>query len=370
MKAGSSRPPVLALALFALTFGAWAYALTVTRRDAPSPAPPRSSPGVEQPTVAPSVQPSVAPPEAVFVAPEVPEGQALVDVFLRVAPARGEETTERLERMQVRALNATGGSPASGLTRSQYVAEASEGRLRPLCAIPVVGLDRPGADERLRAEVAACQSQGAAGVFLSRSVGLGVRRPDRALLAVSDPLLDGLFDEAARRALPVVFEGPPPPAFFEPLEGNPERALLERHPELHHHGSMPDEALEWPTWGALFAQLRERLDRHEGPSLVLASAGTPRASLEALLASPGVRVGVDPRDPEQLALFAAHPRRVLVASGARVTTESVRDRHEQTWQSLDALFEIYDQIRRALASLPEPPFADAAEGAEILFRAR
>ncbi|MBX3250614.1 MAG: hypothetical protein KF901_25780 [Myxococcales bacterium] len=359
MKPESSRP-ALAIALFALTFLAWAYAIAVSGGN--------DAPNVEHTSRVPTTPAEpLEPLEPAFEAPDVPAGQPLIDVYLRVAPARGEEAAARLQRMDVHALNATGGSPAAGLARSQHVAEQSEGRLRPLCGIPVVGLDRPGADARLRDEVSACRDQGAAGVFVSSSVGLGVRRPDRSLLTVDDPLLDPLFERAAELGFPIVLEAPPSPAHFAPLEGNPLRALLERQPALHHHGAMPDESRPWPTWEELFARIAARVGQHPGPIVVVAPPGTPRPSLEALLATPSCVLGVDPRDTNLRALFSAFPGRVLVASGASVSADRVRDGHEEGWRNPDALFPVYAAIREALTSGDDAGLDEANRAARSLF---
>ena len=309
-------PPTLAWALLALALIAWGASLA-TREPTPqtAEAPVPADAGEPEP----ELPPLPPPPEA------LPEG--LVDADVRAAPGQAAALADRLAAAGVNAaLNATGGAAGSGLGLSEQARDASNGLLQPLCNVAIAGVDREDWPARVEEALDGCAEAEARGLFLPRTLGLGISAPPTpgagpSLLGLDDPRLDRLFEAATRRDLPIVLEVGGPRSWFAPLEGNPDRPFLEAHPELHFHGERVD-GLRWPSWEAVFAAFEARVRRHPEATFVVvgwAGAQEDLDRLEALLqahAGLHLTLGAPRPAPEAVAaLVRAHPERVLFGSG-------------------------------------------------------
>jgi Ca-activated chloride channel family protein len=100
------------------------------------------------------------------------------------------------------AVNYSGGLPAS-LPHSVHGERESQGRLRFFCNVPWSRIEQPDFVERVVRHLHDCKTAGALGLKISKALGLGVPDPATGrLLAVDDPWLDPIFEEAGRRGVP------------------------------------------------------------------------------------------------------------------------------------------------------------------------
>ena len=253
--------------------------------------------------------------EYVTAHPEIPR----IDVHVHLAPAHYLEALEHMDTGHVRiALNASGGAADGALSLSMRVAEETGGRILPYCNVRFVRLDEPGLEEALRQSVSRCKAQGGVGIKIAKSLGLGIPAPEGGLLAVDDPRLDPLFDEAGRQGLPVLIHAGDPQAFFRPPSADNERyAELLAHPGWSFHG-LRSNGEPWPSWETVFAQYERRVARHPATTFV------------------GAHFGNAPEEPERVGrMLAAYPN-LMIETGARVPEIG---RHPAS--SMRRLFETY-----------------------------
>jgi predicted TIM-barrel fold metal-dependent hydrolase len=91
-------------------------------------------------------------------------------------------------------------------------------------------------------------ARGARGLKFLKDYGLGVRTKDGKLLAIDDPRMDPIFEEAGRLHIPVFIHSGDPEAFFHPID-----STNERYEELHEH---PD----WSFYGRDYPSLEQLLE--------------------------------------------------------------------------------------------------------------
>jgi len=290
--------------------------------------------------------------------PEAPGGEVgLVDVHVRIAPAMTSDAASTLAMLGAeRAFNAIGGAEERGIVFSERTARASDLGFWCNVAVPI---GREDASARLGRALDACEARGAVGVFVPRSVGLGIREGERLLL-LDDDAFDPLFAGVAERELPLLLEAGAPASHFAPLEGNPRAGYLRTHPEAHFHGARPDGGT-WPTHSETVAALERRLDAH--PELVVVATALAHVDAErarALLdAHPNLHLeigGVDAGDLPDL--VAAHPTRILFGSGLRLTGEGA----ELDGEPVDDLPATYQSRLDTLRSALAPPLWPAVRG--------
>ncbi len=247
-----------------------------------------------------------------------------------------EETVELLAQHHiVLSLNASGGIPGQGLEESMAAARRTGGRLLPYCNVPLRGAGTPGWQEAIRAMVAECKRQGAAGLKLFKSLGLGALNPEGELLEADDPRIDVLFDEAARHQLPVLIHTGDPQAFFTPPTPDNERyAELSAHPGWSFYGESPTGE-PWPSWEELFGQFERRVARSRATMFLGAHFGNvpeePDRVSEMLDRYPNLYVETGARIPEigrfdaerMRAIFERHPTRILFGTDFTMTPSAV-----------------------------------------------
>lgn len=149
------------------------------------------------------------------------------------------------------------------------------------------------AAEDLRRSVAA----GARGLKVFKSLGLGVRTADGALLPVDDPRLDPVWATAGELGIPVAIHTGDPVAFFEPVDGNNERREeLVAHPDWSFHGG------DFPSLTELLAQRDRMVARHPGTLFVSVHVGGLAEDLgqvaESLRRLPNLYIDLAARIPE------------------------------------------------------------------------
>jgi predicted TIM-barrel fold metal-dependent hydrolase/predicted ATP-grasp superfamily ATP-dependent carboligase len=189
-------------------------------------------------------------------------------------------------------------------------------RFAVLCGLDYASLGEPGdvgTREAIRLRDSA--ARGARGLKVWKRLGLSARDARGARIALDDERLDPIWATAAAERLPVVIHVGDPPAFFEPLAGNPRRAELEAYPDWHLHGR------GGPSHEALIAAFETLLARHRGTTFVaahLASMGHDIPRLSAMLdRHPNLYVDTAARLSE-LAVDRPRARELLIRHADRV----------------------------------------------------
>jgi predicted TIM-barrel fold metal-dependent hydrolase len=181
-----------------------------------------------------------------------------VDAHLHIGRGGLPRALELMQREGIAAgVNLSGGALGHGL--EEQLAQARPARIElatftsphwPDCAKEGFGAQFA---TRLREAVAL----GARGLKIHKTLGLKVRGPDEALLAVDTPQLDTLFETAGELRLPVWIHTGDPLAFWSPPDDtNERRDELLAHPDWGLFGKAV------PTFDQLYAQLERRVARH------------------------------------------------------------------------------------------------------------
>jgi predicted TIM-barrel fold metal-dependent hydrolase len=234
------------------------------------------------------------PPDAYAAIPKI-------DVHVHVPPSRAREAVRVFARHGVRlALNASGGHPGPGLDASLAASRAAGGGLLHYCNLDFSRVEEVDWADYARRSLERCARDGAIGLKIYKSLGLGVTLRDGRLLRVDDPRLDVAFDAAGRLGLPVLIHTGDPQAFFRPpTEDNERYAELRAHPSWSFHGERPGGG-RWPSWEALFAQFEARVARSPGTTFV------------------GAHFGNAPEEPERVARMLDRYPNLVVDTGARI----------------------------------------------------
>ncbi len=182
------------------------------------------------------------------------------------------------------------------------------------------------AAEDLRRSVAA----GARGLKLFKSLGLGVRTADGALLPVDDRRLDPLWATAGELGIPVAIHTGDPVAFFEPIDLHNERLEeLSAHPGWSFHGG------DYPPLRELLAARDRMVARHPGTTFVSVHVGGLAEDLtgvaESLRALPNLYIDVAARIPEvgrhppdrARAFFIEFQDRILFGTDIHISTRRI-----------------------------------------------
>jgi predicted TIM-barrel fold metal-dependent hydrolase len=186
-----------------------------------------------------------------------------IDVHVHVPNERAASAVSLFDRQGVViALNASGGSPGERLADSAAAAQRTSGRLLPYCNIDLSRVEAAGFAEYARGAIDQCREQGAVGLKIFKSLGLGIELSDGELLRVDDPRLDVVFERAGERGLPILIHTGDPQAFFRaPDEENERYAELRAHPSWSFYGAR-ENGRPWPSWEELYDQFEARVARH------------------------------------------------------------------------------------------------------------
>jgi predicted TIM-barrel fold metal-dependent hydrolase len=190
----------------------------------------------------------------------------VVDVHTHLTPGADDLILERIAPLGVeRVVNLSGGSTDERLARNLRHARRLDGRLGVFVNLPWRSFrDDPGFPEEAAAFLRRSVRAGAAGLKISKGLGLGYRDPDGELLAVDDPRLDPIWEEAARLGIPVSIHTGDPRAFWqEPGPDNERHAELSLAPGWSYHGR------DVPSREELLAQRDRMIARHPDTSFVL-----------------------------------------------------------------------------------------------------
>jgi len=227
-------------------------------------------------------------------------------------------------------LNASGGTPDSGLPESHELAQSSGGRLRPLCNVELGRAVLPDFADYAKRTLEACKSLGGLGVKIPKSLGLGIVDRAGILLPVDDPRLDPLFDAAGALGLPVLIHSGDPKAFFRSPDASNERhAELLAHPGWSFYGTTT-HGQPWPSWEAILDAFERRIARHPATKFLGAHFGNaaedPDRVSRMLARYPNYFVDTAARVPEfgrhpaakMRELFLRHQDRILFGSDLAV----------------------------------------------------
>jgi predicted TIM-barrel fold metal-dependent hydrolase len=190
------------------------------------------------------------------------------------------------------------GPPRHMLENQLMIARASGGRIAVFTNVNFVKAirTRPDYGTALAEELSVAKEMGAVGLKIPKGLGLGYPAPDmRSVLAVDDPKLDPLFEEAGRLGMPVAIHTGDPKAFWLPPDEKNERIdELRAHPEWSFFGEPV------PSWQELYAQFERRVARHPKTIFI------------------GVHFGNDPEDPVNVGRMLDTYPNLYIDTAARV----------------------------------------------------
>jgi predicted TIM-barrel fold metal-dependent hydrolase len=158
---------------------------------------------------------------------------------------------------------------------------------------------------------------GAQGLKIWKNLGLKVRDPDGALVAVDDPRLDPIWVAAGESGLPVMIHVADPAAFFDPLDD-----LNERWEELQAHPDWHFPSPPYPSFQSIVDSLARLVLRHPGTTFIGAHVGCYAENLawvsDLLERAPNYYVDISARIAElgrqpysARRFFLAHSERIL-----------------------------------------------------------
>ena len=191
-------------------------------------------------------------------------------------------------------VNLSGLSPGHGL-EVQLGAARQSGRITVFCNLDWRAPDPARFAGDQVALLRQAKGMGARGLKIPKGLGLGFVWTDGRLIAVDDPALDPIFEEAGRLGLPIAIHTGDPKAFWqEPTEKN------ERYDELGAHPAWSFFGQPVPSWQELFDAYARRVARHPKTKFI------------------GVHFGNDPEDPDEVGRMLARLPNLYVDTAARV----------------------------------------------------
>lgn len=225
-----------------------------------------------------------------------------IDVHTHISPEGLERALAMMDTWGIDGMvNLSGGFPGSPrhmLETQLDLARASGGRIAVFANVSFVKAVRTREDYgvALAEELRVAKALGAVGLKIPKGLGLGYPAPDgERVLAVDDPKLDPLFDEAGKLGMPVAIHTGDPKAFWQPPDERNERIdELRAHPEWSFFGE------EVPSWAELFAQFERRVARHPNTAFI------------------GVHFGNDPEDPDRVGQMLDKYSNLSIDTAARV----------------------------------------------------
>jgi predicted TIM-barrel fold metal-dependent hydrolase len=224
-------------------------------------------------------------------------GIPVVDFHAHWDPRFPRRMLEEMDRAGISvAMNYSGGR-ARTLAASRGAWQESGGRLGFFCNMPWEALEDPDFAGVALAHLRRCREAGALGFKIAKGLGLGVPDPATGgLLAVDDPWLDPIFEEAGRLGLPVAIHTGDPKAFFESCDpGNERWEELSLAPDW----CFADRAI-YPAWDDLHASFLRLVGRHPNTVFV------------------GVHFGNDPEDPTRVAQAMRENPNLWIDTAARI----------------------------------------------------
>jgi predicted TIM-barrel fold metal-dependent hydrolase len=260
-----------------------------------------------------------------------PTGIRVIDFHSHFDPRYPDVMLKRMDEAGIAATNNYSGGTPHSIDASVAAQKQSNGRLRFFCVIPWGATEIPDFVGQVVQFLRQCKQLGGLGVKITKGLGLGAIDPVKGgLLAVDDPWLDPIFEEAGRLGLPVGIHVGDPQAFFQPC--GPEN---ERYEELTFapRWCFADRSV-YPSWEDLFGAFVRRVGRHPGTVFVGAHFGNdPEEPLRVgrtmrehpnLWIDTAARVPeIGRRPPEEVrSVFAEFPDRIVFGTDLQVGPDS------------------------------------------------
>jgi predicted TIM-barrel fold metal-dependent hydrolase len=225
-----------------------------------------------------------------------------IDVHTHISPQGLERALAVMDQWGIDGMvNLSGmvpGPPRHMLENQLMIARASGGRIAVFTNVNFVKAirTRPDYGTALAEELSVAKEMGAVGLKIPKGLGLGYPAPDgQSVLAVDDPKLDPLFEEAGKLGMPVAIHTGDPKAFWLPPDEKNERIdELRAHPEWSFFGEPV------PSWQGLYDQFERRVARHPKTIFI------------------GVHFGNDPEDPVNVGRMLDKYPNLYIDTAARV----------------------------------------------------
>ncbi|MEE2789206.1 MAG: amidohydrolase family protein [Myxococcota bacterium] len=253
----------------------------------------------------------------------------IVDVHVHTSPSFYRGVDDVLTAMGIsRFVNLSGGTIQSGLKDSLDAAHSFDGRLKVCVNLDWGQVAQPAFVADVVRDHRQAQRQGAAGLKISKALGLYIKDParPRRLLAIDAPMLDPIWEAAGQLGLPIFIHSGDPKAFFEaPTPANERYAELTLHPNWSFHDA------RFPRRHELLAARDRVLARHPSTTFIgVHFANNPEdlKYVDQLLNTyPNLYVDLAARLPEigrhdadrVRALFIRHQDRILFGTDLGIT---------------------------------------------------
>jgi predicted TIM-barrel fold metal-dependent hydrolase len=191
--------------------------------------------------------------------------------------ARLEEAMDRIGLRVMIAANNMRGEELRAALAAIRASPTMRDRVRVFTGIEFGDLE-PGWVERAVTQLEADVAAGAVGIGeVSKSLGLRLRTPDGSRLAIDDPVMDPIWEAAARLNVPVFIHTADPQEFFRELDYTNERWLeLALFPNRHY----PQD--EYPSFEQLVRERDNLFRRHPNTTFVTAHLGWQANDLATL----------------------------------------------------------------------------------------
>jgi uncharacterized protein len=219
-------------------------------------------------------------PRSTLIAPETPVPRAKFPVIdyhghpgALVRTVEGLATlSSALDELNVRLMVVADNLTGDRLRETVAAVQASpqmRDRVRVLAGIDFRDVGAPGWSERAVRQLEADVAAGAVGIGeVSKSLGLSMRKPDGSRLRIDDPVLDPVWQTAARLNIPVFIHTADPAEFFEEIDYHNERWL-----ELALFPGRQYPQDRFPSFGQLAEERDNLFRRHRNTTFVTAHLG-------------------------------------------------------------------------------------------------
>ena len=224
------------------------------------------------------------------------------------------------------------------------------GRFIVFAQIDYSKIDDPNFSQEAVANLDDAVKRGARGLKCLKDLGLGVRDKSGKLIAVDDPRLDPIWEEAGRLHIPVSIHTSDPEAFFHPTNGENERyEELTEHPDWSFY-SAPGGP-QFPSKEELLAARDRVFARHPHTQFVALHMANWPENLDYVAALldrlPNVMVEFGAREAElgrqprrAREFFLKYQDRIMFGTDNEVTEEMYRN-HFRWLETADEYFDYW-----------------------------
>ena len=169
-------------------------------------------------------------PDSVLVVKRTPIEKAKYPVLDFHFHGRRLETSADYEAMVatmdqagVRLICNMDGGYGETFDKNMRLSSAHPGRFLQFARVDWEGINEPGWSERAAAELDRCFRAGAAGLKISKRLGLELQNPDGSYIQCDDPRLDAVWETCAKHDKPVMIHVSDSVARFQPIGPKNER---------------------------------------------------------------------------------------------------------------------------------------------------